>query len=353
MKTIRQLFILVLAIAISGTAYATLPPPAQSPAQSIDAANVIVVGRITQAEVVADSSGQPIQTAVVQVDRVLKGQPALKGGKLDFYYPLTNASLPVHSDQFGIALLRSAGNGALSPVDASTAFLPALPTPPPINAINPLQALTAELANVLTRPPSDLLRAVGTGWQHKSYAPAQQAQYLYASASSMLDRLPPAVTVPILKQLAATTSSPAARLALVSTLVEAGDESLLDSAAPLVVNPPEDLQPAVVWLSSAIGNYAKTPAALGCASALAQSPILEAQEGAFSALRHIGTTGAVKPLTLGLESNNRMVRYYAVTGLAQITGQRPAPSLPDFEQNEAGYVQFWRQKAAEGSLKAQ
>lgn len=66
---------------------------------------------------------------------------------------------------------------------------------------------------------------------------------------------------------------------------------------------------------------------------------------AVETLRNIANSSAVPTLIHKLDDRNSMVRFQAVKGLAQITKKDPTfdPSMPEFDQNEARYLGFWKQ----------
>jgi len=73
---------------------------------------------------------------------------------------------------------------------------------------------------------------------------------------------------------------------------------------------------------------------------------VEVRRSAAHALRNIADSAGVPALVRALDDPDRDVRYYAVTGLAKITGQDDwLPSLPLFESEEQKYVAHWREWA--------
>jgi hypothetical protein len=63
---------------------------------------------------------------------------------------------------------------------------------------------------------------------------------------------------------------------------------------------------------------------------------------AAEALWHTGSRNAIPPLTRALGDSVSKVRYYAIRGLADATGQLEwGPSIPEFEQNGPRYLQHW------------
>lgn len=64
------------------------------------------------------------------------------------------------------------------------------------------------------------------------------------------------------------------------------------------------------------------------------------------ALRQMHDMEAVDALVIALGDNNRDVRYEAIIGLAELTGQNQwAPSMGTFEAEEQRYLDHWKEWA--------
>ncbi|MFQ5809030.1 MAG: HEAT repeat domain-containing protein, partial [Armatimonadota bacterium] len=76
---------------------------------------------------------------------------------------------------------------------------------------------------------------------------------------------------------------------------------------------------------------------------LMKAPEADAREAAARALRNMPSPEAVKALGEALWDGDRMVRYWAIQGLARITRIRGhAPFWSIYEPDEDKHLSFWR-----------
>jgi len=70
----------------------------------------------------------------------------------------------------------------------------------------------------------------------------------------------------------------------------------------------------------------------------------ETRRSAPGALAEIGDKSSIPALTVASYDDDRLVRYYAVSGLANITEENDwGPSLPLYEENEQRFLGHWRE----------
>ena len=90
----------------------------------------------------------------------------------------------------------------------------------------------------------------------------------------------------------------------------------------------------------------KDPRAIPTLRRLLGARQVEARRGAAAALRNMRMADAIEPLLVALEDRDRDVRYQAVIGLAEITGQNEwGPSVDLFQHDEKPYLAHWREWA--------
>jgi HEAT repeat protein len=125
-------------------------------------------------------------------------------------------------------------------------------------------------------------------------------------------------------------------------LLQRNDLSGMPIAADLLIHGAPSI-PAYLMhnLSSAIGRDVKDPRAVpSLTEILRESKDVYARRAAASALRNTGSPTAILALKDALNDNDSQVRYYAVIGLAEITGSPDwRPLLEDFNSRESYYVQ--------------
>ena len=78
----------------------------------------------------------------------------------------------------------------------------------------------------------------------------------------------------------------------------------------------------------------------------------EVRHGAAQSLRHMQDDGSIEAMINGLEDSDWEVRWISVMGLAEVMGKPSGekeswyPSRDNFRQNEAKYLEHWRQRGA-------
>ena len=69
----------------------------------------------------------------------------------------------------------------------------------------------------------------------------------------------------------------------------------------------------------------------------------ETRRAAAAALAHSGSRAALEPLSLALNDADAQVRYNAVVGLADLTGQSDwRPNMDVFQSEEDKYLAHWK-----------
>ena len=135
------------------------------------------------------------------------------------------------------------------------------------------------------------------------------------------------------------------QLSAAAALLQRDDLSGMETAANILIHGDPSVPAYLVRnLSSAIGRGVRDQRAVPSLTAiLRESKDVFARRAAACALRNTSSPTAILPLKDALNDSDSQVRYYAVIGLAEITGSpawRPLPE--DFSKRESYYVQHWR-----------
>lgn len=141
-----------------------------------------------------------------------------------------------------------------------------------------------------------------------------------------------------------TLSETTLQLGAVAALLMRNDIAALQAAADVLLRP-ADGSPSEMRqnLLAGVSEGVRDPLAIPVLDTLLRAGDDSVRSAAASAMWHTNSPNAIGPLTRALDDASARVRYYAVTGLADITGQpewRPTPS--DFRDREAGYLTYWK-----------
>ena len=151
-----------------------------------------------------------------------------------------------------------------------------------------------------------------------------------------------------LSESLATASAPALRWEIVVELAGLGDENGLLIASQALAHPPADLTEQTLHnLAVGVRDNARDATLIPSLGGMLKSRDEKTREAAAEALRKIGTQSTLKLLASVLSDEDQQVRYQAVAGLSEITGDRDHhPSMTAFAQDENSYMQYWKVWAA-------
>jgi hypothetical protein len=297
-------------------------------------ATVIVAGQVISVQEVAETTVRvgnrdvpaKTMTAELRVSGVLKGN--LKGSSsLILHYVIPDEFVgwpPVVPLSYRVFfLVGSSGEFALaSPYHPSIVAVPDIE----VTEGTAIERVIAQLSAVLespSTPSGDKRDAVFT--LSKTTAPA--AVHALSHAANVKD--------------------PLLRLSAASALLEHNDISTLPLAEAALLRP----DPAVPGyllhnLSYAILVGVRDDKAVPALTRLLRATSAETRRAAASALMHTGATSAIDPLLSAIDDPDSMVQYYAVVGLAEITGQTDwRPNTFDFTSDPKKYLAHWREFA--------
>jgi HEAT repeat protein len=163
-------------------------------------------------------------------------------------------------------------------------------------------------------------------------------------ATFVLGETPGALSTQFL-QVASHLYEPTVRLNAVAGLLMRNDISGLQSAAEaLLGRPAAPLSEVTQNLLAGIAQGVKNPLAVPTLTTLLRQGDDPVRRAAAAALLNTASPGAIDALARALDDGDYQVRYYAVVGLADITGQRGwRPSRDVFRAREASYLSHWKE----------
>ena len=311
-------------------ARATLVPDLDLPAL-VDESDAIVVGEVVavtpQGRTVAGGqslSGASMR-AELRVEKVLKGSPQSQQITFHFFFPDAPVGYgTVPKGQFGVFFLRKSAAG-YETASAYYPFLVASPASPPTRGSIADQVI-AEVAYVLRSPEAS--------------SESRMAAVLTLNTA----RVP--LSTAALKAAAADRDLRVRCFAL-AALMERNDISLLPEAQGVLLHPPVTAD--ANWVNAiafGIRDGVRDVRAMPLVEPLLHAKNVEARRAAAAAIRTMGGPSAIEPLTQALWDTDRDVRYYAVVGLGEITGQNEwTPAIDYFAQNEEKFLTHWREWA--------
>lgn len=321
----------ILALAAK-PAFASLRTELDLPALCSEA-DIVAEGRISsvtrQGHPVISLPGAEVQgwsmVAVLDVGHVIKG--ATTSGTIRFTFALpavesfgyTGASAGL----FGIFFLAGKGQ-SFSVLNPYHLFVPAAPGPTP-KAGGCLEQTLDGLANVfLVHGPS---------------APDRWTRLRAVMALETVDG--PSATAAL--KLASADPDPMISVWAISALIRRDDLPALKLAAEIhIEGPVPGVENLTARLGSAISGV-RDPKAVPLLLPLLNSTDVNIRRGAACALSVIRDNRGVRPLGQALYDPDHEVRYYAVEGLGEITGQNQwTPSIANFDQNEKKFLAHWR-----------
>lgn len=326
----------VMALARGVPAHAELGSSTGSNALAlIQGADLIVVGRITD----VDASG----SARLSVVRTLKNSISTRGSELAVTR-LANHPVPFVVGKQGIFFLRVT-DGSITLAHPSGAVLPASLGVDVPSATDASVAVANELIQVLATPPGQLS---GYSGSLSEVASLQNAEYFnYAVAVRALKTIPWAGARNTLRAVALSDVSNMNKRWAEIALLATGDNSLLDQTIAAVL---DNTSPITDRMGNYIGRVLRSfppPEGAGLDAMIVKvSPLLRVPDvwirrGTASFLRDSTSKAAIRPLASAINDEDSEVRYFAISGLADLTGLQPVPSMDLFEESEAMYLTFW------------
>ncbi len=293
-------------------------------------AQLIVVGEVTSVRedgrtlVETSTAKVParIMAGELRIDRVLKGPSGQQLLSFRFFLPevfIGFRGIGLHSYQ--VFFFQNSGDTYefVSPYYPSVITIRDAPT----SGESPLVRVVNQVGAVLYSATS-------------SEAQKQEATYVLRRSKS-----PAAVKV--LRQ-ALKVKERNVQLDAAAALLERNDISGLPLAEGALLDPPGSTPDHILHnLRFGIAEGVKDETAIPTLSKLLFAGIPETRRAAASALWHTHSSSAIHPLGEALDDSDFEVRYYAVVGLAEITGQSEwRPNMDDFLSDQQRYLQHWK-----------
>lgn len=280
-------------------------------------ADLIIIGRVNSI------SNQGRLIATLSLDKVVKGEADSRTVDVEFSASVPSAYARIQPQLFGMFFLKQNADERYQLLDP---VYPAVIAP--ANAVLTNEQGVDRTVNVVgqvlltARAAEDRRVAVGV----LSSARADRATELLRHGAKDKD-----VVV---------------RMQAISALLNRDDIETLEIAERTLLNPPAGTDPYLLDNISAALEGIKDPRAIPALQRLLQSSNSHTRQGAVSALRQMRVMEAVEGLVIALGDNDRDVRYEAVIGLAELTGQNQwAPSIGKFESDEQHYLDHWKEWA--------
>jgi hypothetical protein len=129
-------------------------------------------------------------------------------------------------------------------------------------------------------------------------------------------------------------------------LLKHNDVSVLEQVQERLMMLPADITDnSVLRLSSGIRDGIRDPMAVPILAHLLSALNPRVRRAAAHALRETRSDAAIRPLSAALNDSDQMVRYDAVLGLSEITGDLThAPSVDTFKRDEKKYLAYWQDR---------
>lgn len=139
-------------------------------------------------------------------------------------------------------------------------------------------------------------------------------------------------------------SSRTIQLEIISQLALRGNVKGIQLASQILLVPPATVPSYILHnLKVGIRDGARDEKVIPELSALLQAKDDVTREAAAEALRRMASRAAIDPLIQALGDQDKKVRYQAVVGLAEITGDKEHhPNLIDYDKDESRYLEHWK-----------
>lgn len=297
-----------------------------------NSADRIVVGRVVS---VANNGSGTVEfaggvvsvvreVASLQVDKVIKGEAG--SGALSFQFWVPNAPVGFQSispGQYGIFFLRRK-TPMPEVLDPTHAVLPAL-SGVEITGGTLLDEVTSTLLQVLVAPGAtepEVLGALGVLTTIRTDSATDGSRSALETRSGQL------------------------RLRIADRLVARNDLAGLEPVADALQHSAGLPEQLISELAGSLGGL-RDPQSVPTLRGLLETNDQRVLQGAAIALRQTHSREALEPLSTLLSNGDQRVRYYAVVGMGEITGQdKWTPAFDEFREHEARYLSYWRDWSA-------
>lgn len=276
-------------------------------------ADMILIGRVNSI-----SDGK----ASLSVDKVVKGSANARTVDVELVADATGQER-VTSSQFAMFFLKTNAKGGYRILDPDYPSVIAAPDATVING-PPLDRVVSVVGELLTEANNVDVRREAV--RVLSSARNERATELLWQGSKAAD--------------------PVVRMQSLSALVRRNDLAALETAEPILLNQPVRFEKYLLDNLSASVEGIKDPKAIPILQRLLRSSSSRTRVTAVAALRQMHVSDTIEALVIALGDPNREVRYEAVIGLGELTGQDQwSPAVDKFAQNEQSYLDHWKEWA--------
>jgi len=251
------------------------------------------------------------------VSETLKGSVGPSDLSVEFFVPDQLSGMrPIPPHQYGIFFLQRQVSG-YKVSDPFYPFLPAVPNGETRGG-HPLDIVAGKLADVITYPSST-----------------------DTEVNAAMDALASIQTSPGTEALrhALVTTSGNLQLRIASKLVARNDISGLELVENALLHPEGSF--GQLNLAGSLAGL-KDPKSIPTLIRLLKTHDQQITRSVAIALRKSGSARALGPLSGLLDNSEQQVRYSAVVGMGEITGQDEwTPAFDEFHNHEAKYLVYW------------
>jgi hypothetical protein len=323
-----------LLLALSpGTANSTIVPGLDLD-QLVRDSSIIAVGEVTslqkegKAPIHLDSLDVTGETVggVLRVNQVLKGEPYSTELRFAFLIPETFIgwrSPALHTSGVFFFKIRRGTSGELEFTSPYYPFAPAISAFPLKEETTTIDRVVSAIGKAIFSPKD----TVGT---------KVTAVYFLSTSRSEAS----------LKELHSALDNPdrELRVRAAGALLERNDISALPLAVDALLHGfPGASEEAIHNLVYAIAGGVSNEGSVPMVVELLKSPDPQIRRASAAALRRTGSEKAIRALSSLLGDSDLETRYYAVVGLAEITGQTEwRPNMEDFASDQQRYLDHWR-----------
>jgi len=332
MRLLRFILLTVLIFAVARW-LKSIPVPALDLDHLTEEANLVVTGEVsavrdvgsTQIKINSQDILCRVEIGTLKVDQVLKGESSTPQLIFQYYMPRQYVGWKTPTiNSHAVFFFKTATAGKYTFTDN---YYPSVPTVSgvPIAGTSPIDRVIGAISAVLTSDRTSANEKANALFTISRSQSAASTQALRSALNSPDGQI---------------------RITAASALLERNDTIGLSSLREFLLNTPNIPQNLLVNLSYVIGERLRDSKAIPDLTALLRSNSPQIRKVAASGLVHTHSQDAIGPLIGVLSDSDTEVRYYAVIGLAEITGQLSwRPSREEFGVNESKYLKHWQEWA--------
>lgn len=271
-------------------------------------------------------SGRVGQTlvAVVLLDGTLKGESTATRIDCKFWLPRVPNGYLGLPDGYRLLFLKSDGDG----YRFTNPYYPSLPAVP-VNAItgaDPLAKVAAVLSGVL---------------RSSSIESGDKRELIWILARNSSPQL-----VSALRE-ALHDRDVAVQLSAVAALLQQGQVDVMPAAEKALLDSGGTDASVLQMLRNGVRSAGADSSSIPALSRLLRSTDVATRRAAAAGLRRSGSARATPFLISALDDADSDVRYTAVIGLSEISGDsKHSPSIDAFRSDESSYIAYWKRWAA-------